>query len=433
MNTRRLLLLAGAALAALAACSQEKTCAPGEVLCGGSCVATTDPDHCGACGQVCVAGQACQAGQCLDCAAACGPGQTCADRRCVADLYVACFATDQVMGMTGDLGVIAAQYRVDDGPIALSRGDAGLYVAHARSAAVIDLIVPGETAPRRFVLPTGSDLELVRARGGRVYGSNSEVNAVTVLDGTSGAVVDEISVAVNPGDVADPRGFDFVGGMAYVALFGNARTTPAAPPSYETSQQIVVIDFSAVPARIVKRISLDVPGSHDTDAFPFPTGVVAVGSRVFAALANLKFGEGLPGFEPAYVVPAGDGRLAVIDAADQDALSIVDLGPGCQNPAGLAASGTTVWVSCGSAAVAAAVVPVDVSGPVPVVGNPILTPSSIAGNVAICRGTGYVSDQMSGQVARFDPTGVAAPVAMDVCPLDPTAGFAFAADVTCGP
>lgn len=49
--------------------------------CGAECVVTTvDPDHCGACGVVCGASQACVSGGCVD---SCPPGLTMCDRACV--------------------------------------------------------------------------------------------------------------------------------------------------------------------------------------------------------------------------------------------------------------------------------------------------------------------------------------------------------------
>jgi hypothetical protein len=433
------LVLAALSFIALS-CSKERTCAPGELLCDGACVAATDPQHCGDCGTRCASGQACarstspaEAPQCVDCLAG--------DPQCATALYVACFATDQVIGVTADLGTVTAQVRVDDGPISLARAAAGLYAANGVSPPVIDLIQPGQSEPGRFVLPAASGssyLGTIRVRDGRVYASNPGVQTLMAIDGASGEVLEEVPVSVNPGDVANPGGFDFVGDRAYVTLSGDA-ATPSSP-SYATSQQIAVVDFSTGSAGVVKRISLDVPNAHDAAAFPFPNGALALGSRVYVTLANLKYGEGLPGW-PGWVIPAGDGRLAVIDTAAEDALSIVDLGPACQNPVGLATAGTTLWIGCvgatpGSAQAAEvppALVPVDVSGATPVVGTAVVTPSAVAGKIALCGGAGYVADQNSGKVLRFDPGGETAPVVADVCPVDAAAGFAYAADVTCGP
>jgi hypothetical protein len=113
-----------------------------------------------------------------------------------------------------------------------------------------------------------------------------------------------------------------------------------------------------------------------------------------------------------------------------EAVSIVDLGAQCQNPVGLTLEGTTLWVSCGSGAV----LPVLTATTPPTVGAPLATPAGVVpGNVAACRGAGYVTDQFSGKVIRFDTVARSITAAADVCPVDPLAGFAFAADVACIP
>jgi hypothetical protein len=143
-----------------------------------------------------------------------------------------------------------------------------------------------------------------------------------------------------------------------------------------------------------------------------------------------------------YTDPAGNGKLAVVDSAASDALSFLDLGAGCLNPGGIAARGGTVWVACGAAA-SQAIVPVDVAGPAPVVRAPVATPSPtpgafafVPGSVAFCGGMGYVTDQWSGDLIRFDPAHPAAQAGMTVCPLNAPPqefGWAWAADVACAP
>ena len=106
----------------------------------------------------------------------------------------------------------------------------------------------------------------------------------------------------------------------------------------------------------------------------------------------------------------------MIDTAASDALSVVDLGAGCQNPGGLAEHEGTLWVACGASG---ALVPVDVSGAAPVVGEAVPTsPIFAPGNIAFCGGIGYLTDQWSGSVLRFDPAGLAAPAAGEICPLN---------------
>jgi hypothetical protein len=104
----------------LAACGTDRTCAAADQrVCGDRCVAVrSDAQHCGACGNACGAGQACQAGVCTDCS-----GGTCA-----ADVFAACFNTDEVRGVTNNLLAAGGSIPTDDGPLSLSRVGGGTLV-----------------------------------------------------------------------------------------------------------------------------------------------------------------------------------------------------------------------------------------------------------------------------------------------------------------
>jgi len=362
-------------------------------------------------------------------AAACGSSATppppCpAGQSCTSDVYVACFATDEVKGRTRDLQQPSGvDHPVGDGPIALALSGDTLWVSHAIGAPEVDEIAAGG-APAKIIL-AGGDLEHLRVHQGRVYVSNSSVSTITVLDAATRAVVDEVSVVDSPGQFSNPRGLDFAGSRAYVAVPGTSTADASFAPG---QQEVAVIDFSGQ-GNLVKRISMNVSGAYDAPGLPFPFSVLASGTKVYVALANLKLSGSF------YVDPAGSGRLAVIDSAAGDAVSIVDLGAGCQNPAGLALEGSTLWVACFSGAV----VPVAIGGLTPVVGAPIATPGGfVPGNVAVCRGIGYVTDQFSGAVVRFDTATRTVLGSADVCPKGPpdvpaSQQFAFAADVACVP
>ncbi len=428
---RRTLLFAAAPLALLAGCATELLCPSDQADCGGGCVAlAADPSHCGACGRACGAGEACRAGACTDCASVCGAGR-CRGGACLADVEVACFATDEVRGVAISLEPAGPPRAADDGPVALAAQGGALWVSHALVPTLLG-IRPGEPQPLRLTL-AGSDLEAVRPVGDLLAVSDSGAGTLVVVDPGRVRAVDEVDLAARPGDFPNPLGMDFVGTMGYVALYGSA-----LEPSFAEAQAIAVVDLSASAscvappcATVLKRIGLDLPsgsftpGAYDRPGFPFPSRVARAGTRAFVTLSNLL--KGASGF---YTEPAGDGRLAVVDAAQGDALRLVDLGPGCRNPGGIAAAGETVWVACGASG---AVVPVDVSGPDPVVGAPVPLPGIVPGNVTFCRGRGFVTDQYTGAVARFDPAGAEPAATAEVCPKDPVAGFAWAADVACGP
>jgi hypothetical protein len=436
---RPLALFASLLAALLAGCGQELVCPSDQIACGDRCAApAVDPSNCGGCGVVCAPGDACRAGACTDCAAICGAGR-CVEGTCLADLYVACFASDEVRGVMADLQPAGPPLRSDNGPVSLAPSGGAVWVSHSLVPTLLGLR-PDRTAPLRITLG-GSDIEVVRPFGGLLTASDAGSGTLVVVDPVRAAAVDEVDLAASPGDYPNPLAPAFVSLTAYLPLYGSA-----AVPSFAEAQAIAVVDLSASGTcaappcgSVPRRISLEdpntpgacLPGTCDAPGFPFPSRAVAVEAppgrfRVFVALANLKVGAF--GY---YTDPAGDGRLAVVDTANGDALSAVDLGAGCLNPGGLAALGTTLWVACGGSG---ALLPVDASAENPSVGAPVaLPPFFVPGNLAFCAGQGFVTDQYSGSIARFDPAGLAPVATAAVCPVDPVAGFAWAADVACGP
>jgi hypothetical protein len=431
-------LLATLAASLLTACGQELVCPSDQVACAGHCAATAvDPQNCGACGNPCATGETCRAGTCTDCASVCGAGR-CVEGTCLADLYVACFASDEVRGVMADLQPAGPPFRSDNGPVSLASSGGAVWVSHSLAPTLLGLR-PDRAAPLRITLG-GSDIEVVRPFGALLAASDSGSGTLVVVDPVRAAAVDEVDLAASPGDYPNPLAPAFAGTTAYVPLYGSA-----AVPSFAEAQAVAVADLSgsgtcAAPpcGSVVKRIALGDPltstcvaGTCDPPGFPFPSRAVAVEAppgrfRVFVTLANLKLGAF--GY---YTDPAGHGRLAVVDAGAGDALSAVDLGPDCLNPGGIAALGTTVWVACGGTG---KLVPVDASPETPLVGTAVALPAFfVPGNLAFCSGQGFVTDQYSGNIDRFDPAGLAPVATTEVCPVDPVAGWAWAADVACGP
>jgi hypothetical protein len=433
------------------------------VPCGDRCAdLRSDPEACGSCEIACGAEQVCSLGECagacgegltacdracvaLDsdryhcgaCDVACGPGQSCDGGTCRA-LFVACFATDDVRTVSPDLAWTGPARAAGNGPISLALLGGHLFAANSLSHSLSALPVDGG-AGRELLFPGGSDFENVVAHGGLLYVSNSGGGTLLVVHPATGSVIDEIGFGVT--DV-NPRGLAFWGDLAYVALYGLDEDSGG--------QEIAVVDLGGVEActappcgEVVGTISvLDLA---DEPGLPFPSRAVAVAGRVYVTLANLKKREGDPALDPLvgyYVDPAGNGKLAVVDAASGELLPPVDLGPDCLNPGGLAWSGTTLWVACGDFSTQA-IVPVDVSGETPVVGDPVPTPSPtggfgfVPGAIAFCADMGYVTDQWSGDVIRFDPLDPASTQSgLSACPLNAPPeefGWAWAADAACAP
>jgi hypothetical protein len=516
MRTPRLLLLP-LALAALAACNEDRLCASDQLLCGDACVAVasdaancgacgnacdagntcsegvcrcdggrvecgdacvdleSDPAHCGACGDACdgatlcttdgegatscqdacalpaqtACGRACVAladdpWNCGACDRACGTNERCEAGACVADLYVACFNSDEVRAATRALEPAGLPIAVAPGPMAFAfLGDA-LYLASARWTGVETLSELRRDPPavraavlRELNAPI-QDIQALAAHDGLLYVSHTSVGTLLVL-APDGAVVDEVPLlpAGAPPDAEspNPHGIAFAGDDAYVAL--NERN------------EIVVLDVSgmaacargeAEPPCASEVARIDVQPLASAGALTRPSGLVTVGGRVYAALWNL---------DATWSPPAGSsGRLAAIDAAaralDPAVVTggvggLVDLGAGCLNPADLALHEGTLWVTCGAfdysnypavAITGGGVVPVDVSGSTPVPGAAIPAgPGEAPGNLAFCGGTGYVGDRNSGRVFRLDPSAGLVD-GTELCPA--VDSFAYVTDLACG-
>jgi len=396
------------------------SCEPGLSACAGACVdPASDRYHCGACGR------------------ACADGESCRDGACRPEIYVACYASGDVRPVNAALEDAGLPVPTSGSPQALAVSGLAIYAANGFPAGVAVLPFGPQLAPRVTVLP-GDDVQDLLAHSGAVLVSNSGVETVVVLD-ASGDVLDEVAL---PGEQPNPHGLAVAGDTAYVALFGRSLGEGVAP----TGQAVARLDLSGLPACLaggagpcaVAGDPIDlraVAGSAPAGGEPFPSRALTIGTRVFVTLSSLSYADCGGGFFD-WCKPAGSGRLAVIDTAANDAVSIVDLGPSCGNPGDLALDGDTLWISCGSFGfpdlAPGALVPVGGigAGGTPSVGAPLATPAGfVPGNLAFCGASGYVTDQASGAVLRFDPAARRADAPpVTVCP---TVYFAWAADVEC--
>jgi Stigma-specific protein, Stig1 len=467
-------------------------CAPGVGTCGGACTdLARDPAHCGACDVACGAADYCTtasgATSCtascpdgftacgrscvdlqtdrLDCGAcghACAQGETCSAGACRAAVHVACYASGDVRPVTLDLEPAGAPRAAEGSPTVLAATLDAVYAGNGFPAGLAVIPLDTQRATRLTVLP-GDDVEGVLAYEGAVLVSNAGTGTLAVLD-AAGNPLDEI---VLPGDAPNPHGLAVLGSTAYVALYGNGPATAGGAP---TGQKIAKVDLSSLPACIADTAPpacgadntcpagrecrdghcrvrcgtvlgaidlLAVPGGADAGAYPFPAQVAVRGTKVYVTLANLTYAD-LGGGFAGWFKPAGHGKLAVVDTAASDALSFADLGAACGNPTAIQVNGTTAWIACGSFSFGdlapSALLPVDLTT-TPVPGAALSPPSVpgstsafVPGNLAFCGGFGYVTDQASGAVLRFDPTARQASTPVTVCP---TVYFALASDVAC--
>ncbi len=432
------MLAATCACLALAACSREKVCASDQTLCQGACASlATDPANCGACGHACGAGQNCAASTCVfgtaqNCGAlgrTCATGERCLSGGCVADLYLACFDTDEVREATSALAPAGVPITTEAGPIAMAWLGDSLFVADSLNNTVDELRFdpPAVRKAATITILTqglyGPDLEFIAAANGLLYVSNAAANVLDVLDPVAGTVVDEIPL----GGGAFPAGIFLAGTKAYVALNG--------------TDEVAVVDVSASATCLAppcgavwKRIALPA-ALADAGGRPMPARLGAVAGKLYVTLWNLK----------ADFTPAGNGRLAAIDLATDALVTAsgfypVDLESGCQNPADVVADGQVLYVTCGFFPYAspgtisgAGIVPVDVSSGTPVVGTGVSLSAYAPGPIAFCGGAGYAGDRASGAVLRYDPATNAVTATQALCPPRAGSTSAYVADLACGP
>lgn len=421
-RTAAALLLAASLAASLTACQSQVVCASGEVVLDGRCISLrSDPQHCGSIDRACAAGESCSAGLC------------CLGSQCPPSVYAACFNTNSLQGVTAAAAPVGAPLGLDgSGPMAFAWRGTELWVANSMSNTLDPLAVsPLGLAPVASIPPvviplgnTFADLEAIAENDGLLYVANAGVGSVVVVDPsivrTDPTVENRIVGEVLLGARTGPQGIAILGGKAYVTL--------------RASDEIAVVDLAS--RSVTKRVS--VAGLASAGAAAMPGRIVVSGARAYAVLWNLDSVT-----DPYIWTPGGHGRLAVLDTATDTlfpSASPVDLGASCLNPAGLAVDGTILWVTCGYQKYdpttvqpfeGASFVPVDVSGPVPVVGTPVPAGAFGPGPIVFCDGVGYAGDRYSGSILRLDPATRTVLGTSPVCPAS-AYGFAMVADLACG-
>jgi sugar lactone lactonase YvrE len=456
----------GTTCGALEACAAGSCgCAPGVAACDGACTdLTRDPANCGTCGNACLdATPYCLAGpaaacsdtcadgrtscggacvtlatdrlHCGGCDVACAPGETCRDGACgFPEVFVACFNTTEVIPVAADLSPAGMSRPVPGGPIALAAWGDAMYSANNWPSAGVSRI-PLEARKLVTTTPltaTNQDVQSVTRVGDLLVATNADSGTLVFLD-AKGRVVDELALP-DQQSYPNPKELAVVGDMAYVALSGSGPTN---------GQKLARVDLSGVATcKTTGRCGalagtidvLALPGTADEGGVPFPVNVLAVDGRVFVTLTNL--GEECGQYGCFYAKPAGSGKLLVVDPANGDATTVVDLGAGCANPSGLAAHGETLWVSCGAVfypdVAPGAMVTIDLTQPTLAVSEPIALAPFVPGKVAFCGGVGYVGDQGTGDVRRFDPAARTFEDPLAVCPTGPY-GYTTVSDVACAP
>jgi len=420
---RRTLSMAALSLFA-AGCTKDLVCNTGETVCDGQCVnLSVDPENCSTCGHACGNGETCQAGLC------------CQGGLCPAGIYVACFESGEVQGATvspiAPVGVAANVPYVTS--LAWSATSSILWAvpgyeesgAYALSTGLSGLTTAGQV-PIPVVSSAG--LTYVAANGSLLYVSDDDTNSVVVIGPatTTPGIVGDVA---NLPSGFSPYGIAFSGNTGYVALV-----------NYTTgSSQIAVFDVAS--QEVTGAIDMSTLGNKPGGAQP--QRLLVAGNRLYVTLQNL---------DPTnQYAPAGDGLLAVVDTSANalvPGVNPVDLGGSCQDPYGLALYGNKLYVTCGflpftgSGVQGAGVVPVDVSGPAPLVLPAIstagLTPAPFfaPGPIAFCGDFGYIGDQQFGYVLRLDPSASASLTASQVplCNAGPLGGsYVGLNDIHCAP
>lgn len=306
-------------VAMVSACAEEeKLCPGGESACGELCVDTrTDPMNCGGCGNVCAQGELCIEGTC-----GCPDGEASCEE-ITPDLFALCFQAGQLVplskeheirtgaSLSGMEGPQTMAVLDEDHLVVVGALDQTLRVVDRKRMEVVGSLTfaagAGDTSPNHVIV-----------EGRRAYVTQSTTNEITAVD-LEDPTAPKVVYSVSTGEGTNPS---FVAmddeDTLWVSLWlaGGVLPIEAGPESGEAKEVVTIM-------------------TEELEGLPYPSGVAAVGNRIYVALNNLDES----------FAPAGNGRLWVYDR-NEETQEFVDLGEDCKNASGVATQGERVYITC---------------------------------------------------------------------------------------
>jgi hypothetical protein len=325
--------------------------------CGNTCVNTqSDGLNCGTCGNDCK-GKFCLSGSC-GCppgGCVCPTGQSYFQGACTSTVFAACFNTGELVALDDNLVAQPASAIVGAGPQALAAGGGKVLVGDGIDNALYRF----DPTVTPLAKETGSDkldkgVNHVVVQNGKAYAVDSIDNRVQVIDlskpapttaGDGSRVVDEIPTGMGTPPAAqgtNPLFAAFAGSKLYVTLLGDCMN-----PASTAGNKLIEIDLSGAKGTVTRELDFNAADySKDLGVaanLPRPSGVAAIGSKVYVAIGNL-----VPScYDPVNGPSAGPGYLAIVDtSADPMGVQNVQLPAACRNPYYVLASSNRIYVSC---------------------------------------------------------------------------------------
>lgn len=342
------------------------SCDPPNTTCSTTVCANldSDPQHCGGCNHACGAGQTCVKGAC-----SCPPGtlrcvengttaflcvaassnlrQSLVNYACESPVFAACFNTGELVSLNDNLVPQSASTQIGSGPQSIGFADGRLLVADRTDNALYRLGTQSESSKEAGGDRLDKAANQLIVQGNAVYIISSGDNVVQVIDLTKTAPTQidgsrtDFEIATTPPGATNAKNTApwlgaFAGGKLYVTLRGNC-----SEPADTSGNRLLEVDVTK-PGRVTRELVFQA-ADYTKDAAATanssrPSGVAAVGTKLFVAIGNLT---------PDCTAPAGPGYLAVVDtAADPLASHATKLPDECRNPGFVLASADRVYVTC---------------------------------------------------------------------------------------